>query len=66
MQNVFIVGSKGIPGADGGYEINGVVKESYMTNVEWEAFKAGMSEEVIVEYSAGGGDDMISFLNMLL
>lgn len=43
---------------DGGYEINGAVKESYMTNAEWSAFKAEMSEDALAEYSAGGGDEL--------
>lgn len=42
----------------GGYTINETVKETYMTNAEWEAFKASMSAEALAEYTAGGGDEL--------
>ena len=43
---------------EGGYHIGGSVKDTYMSNSEWEAFKAEMSAQAIAELSAGGGDNL--------
>ena len=43
---------------EGGYHIGGSVKDTYMSNSEWEAFKAEMSAQAIAELSAGGVDNL--------
>ncbi len=42
----------------GGYEIDDTLKETYMTNDEWEAFKEAMTPDSLAEFSAGGGDEL--------
>ncbi|MBQ2826056.1 MAG: hypothetical protein IJO81_04705 [Clostridia bacterium] len=42
----------------GGYTINETVKETYMTNDEWEVFKESMTPDALEEFGAGGGDEM--------
>lgn len=42
----------------GGYLIDGKLKNTYMSNEEWDSFKNAMSPDALAEYSAGGGDEL--------
>ena len=43
----------------GGYIVSDKTYNTYMTNAEWEDFKAYMLPSALEEYSAGGGGELI-------
>jgi len=43
---------------DGEYLTGGKEYNTYMTNTEWENFKAKMSSDALAEYEAGDGDEL--------
>lgn len=44
--------------ADGGYVVGESTYPTYMSNEEWESFKAGMTSDVISEYGEGSGAEL--------
>ncbi len=44
--------------ADGGYVVGESTYPTYMSNAEWESFKAGMTSDVIYEYGEGSGAEL--------
>ncbi len=45
--------------ADGGHTIGERKYDTYMSNLEWESFKANMASDALAEYGEGGGGELI-------